>query len=161
MSLELRPKPLSAAGFAAYGDVIATDVVRGPQDKFDINNGFTTRHNALAQVTTDASAILSIFQGRVRPLQIAMLECHPKGSQAFVPLGGRPWLVVVADRPEMAACQAFLCRGDQGVNYHAGIWHHPLLVLDQPQDFLVVDRHGPGTNLEETFFDKDLRITVD
>ena len=161
MSPVLRPTPLSAAAFADFGDVIATDVVQDPTRKFDINDGFTTRHNALAKVTTDADAILSIFQGRLRPLRIAMLECHPVGSQAFMPLGGMPWLVVVADRPDLAACRVFLCRGDQGVNYHAGIWHHPLLVLDQPQDFLVVDRQGSGANLQEVFFEDTALITLD
>ncbi|MFQ5566467.1 MAG: ureidoglycolate lyase, partial [Paracoccaceae bacterium] len=43
----------------------------------------------------------------------------------------------------------FRARGDQGVQYGRGVWHHPLLVLAERQDFLVVDRRGPGKNLEE------------
>ncbi|MEX0759344.1 MAG: ureidoglycolate lyase, partial [Tistlia sp.] len=80
---------------------------------------------------------------------IDLLERHPLSSRAFMPLGGRPWLVVVADTPRAETCRAFRVRGDQGVQYHPGVWHHPLLVLDEPQDFLVVERAGPGTNLEE------------
>ncbi len=152
----LRPEPLTPAAFAPFGDVIACD----PTKAFDINDGFTTRHHALATVETDVLAILSIFQGRVRPLSVAMLECHPKGSQAFMPLDGQDWLVVVAGQPVSSACRLFRCRGDQGVNYRAGVWHHPLLVIDRAQSFLVVDRQGEGANLDEVFFDAPLEIDL-
>ncbi|HPA01626.1 MAG TPA: ureidoglycolate lyase, partial [Chiayiivirga sp.] len=73
---------------------------------------------------------------------------HPLGSQAFVPLHARPWLVVVAASPE-AAPRAFLARDGAGVNFRRGTWHHPLLALEATGDFLVVDRIGPGDNCEE------------
>lgn len=144
----IRAEPLTAEAFAPFGQVIEADPARA----VEINAGFTTRFHALARVESDAGVILSIFRGRVRPLEIAMLERHPLGSQAFMPLGGRDWLVVVAGHPAPEALRAFRAGGDQGVNYAAGVWHHPLLVLDGPQDFLVVDREGPGENLEEVFF---------
>lgn len=150
----LRPEPLSAEGFAPFGEVIAADPARA----VEINDGFTTRFHALARAKSDADVILSIFRGRERPLQVAMLERHPKGSQAFMPLGARRWLTVVAERPEPGACRAFLCGGDQGVNLKPGCWHHPLLVLGDAQDFLVVDRDGPGDNLEEVFFERPVTI---
>ncbi|MDQ7079699.1 MAG: ureidoglycolate lyase [Paracoccaceae bacterium] len=152
----LHPEPLSPDAFAPFGEVIEAD----PATAIEINDGFTTRFHALARATSDADVILSIFRGRPRPLRVMMLECHPLGSQAFMPLGGRDWLAVVAARPEPAACRAFLCRGDQGVNYRAGTWHHPLLVLGDAQDFLVVDRAGPGDNLQEVFFDQTVQIEV-
>jgi ureidoglycolate lyase len=144
----IRAEPLTADAFAPFGRVITAD----PATAREINGGFTTRFHALAEVETDAAAILSIFRGRVRPLEVAMLERHPLGSQAFVPLGGRDWLVVVAETPEAGALRAFRARGDAGVQYGRGVWHHPLLVLGEAQDFLVVDRDGPGGNLEEVFF---------
>lgn len=152
----IRVEPLTAAAFAPFGDVIEV----GTGEKFEINNGFTTRHHALSQVQTDAAAILSIFEGRPRALTVGMLECHPKGTQAFVPLNGRDWLAVVAQTPDPAACRAFLCKGSQGLQYSTGIWHHPLLVLEQAQNFLVVDREGPGENLQEVFFDQSLEIML-
>ncbi|HEU0222210.1 MAG TPA: ureidoglycolate lyase [Paracoccaceae bacterium] len=144
----IRAEALTAAAFAPFGAVIEADAARAQE----INQGFTTRFHALARVESDAGVILSIFRGRERPLRVAMLERHPFGSQAFMPLGGRDWLVVVAAAPEPAALRAFRARGDQGVQYRAGAWHHPLLVLGGPQDFLVVDREGPGENLEEVAF---------
>jgi ureidoglycolate lyase len=85
-----------------------------------------------------------------------MLERHPLGSQAFMPLNGHAYLVAVAPRGETFATgdvRVFLARGDQGVNYAAGVWHHPLLALDTVCDFLIVDRAGAGANCDE----RDLR----
>jgi len=147
----LRATPLTADAFAPFGEVIATDVA----DCFFINDGNARRYDALATVRTDGGeAILSIFRGTPwpAPVHIRMLERHPLGSQAFVPMQPRPWLIVVAERPEASACRAFLARGDQGVQIAAGTWHHPLLVLAETHDFLVVDRRGPGENLEEVRF---------
>lgn len=139
----LIPEPLTAEGFAPFGAVIEAD----PASAIGINAGFTTRFHALAEVEVEGGApILSIFRGRPRPLVIDMLERHPFGSQAFVPLGGRPWLAVCAKAPG-APLRAFLARGDQGAQYARGAWHFPLLTL-AGQDFLVVDRAAPESNVE-------------
>jgi ureidoglycolate lyase len=45
--------------------------------------------------------------------------------------------------------RGFIARGTQGVNYRRNVWHHPLLVLEDDSRFLVIDRGGPGDNLEE------------
>ncbi len=80
-----------------------------------------------------------------------MFERHPLGSQSFVPLSGRPYLVAVAPAGEFVpeAVRVFRAEGHQGVHYRKGIWHHFLLVLDEDSDFLVVDRAGPGDNCDE------------
>jgi ureidoglycolate lyase len=151
--IAVAPEPLTAAAFAPFGAVIAADPARARP----INGGTTTRFDALATVDAgpEGRAILSIFRGTRRPLTIAMLERHPLGTQAFQPLSAEPWLAVVAggERPTARDLRAFLCRGDQGVQYGRGVWHHPLLPLAPAQDFLVVDRSGPGANLEEIALD--------
>lgn len=144
---------LTREAFAAFGDVIeASDAVR----HFPINEGTTERYHDLADIQLDARgrAIVSIFraQPRTLPFAITMLERHPLGSQAFMPLHGRPYLVAVAPRAETFSAgdvRVFLARGDQGVNYAAGVWHHPLLALGAVCDFLIVDRAGPGSNCDE------------
>lgn len=109
-----------------------------------------------------AKVVLNIFRGtaRVFPYTVDMMERHPLGSQSFSPLSGKPFLVVVSEdengRP--AKPQVFLARGDQGVNYHRNVWHHPLMTVDATCDFLVVDRDGPGNNLEEYFFEQPFFI---
>ena len=143
--------PLTRAAFAPFGHVIETDgAVHYP-----INNATTERFHDLAPVT-GSKTLVSIFRGRpfAPPIPIAMLERHPLGSQAFVPLDRRPWLVVVAPTGADGAPgtpQAFLATGAQGVSYAPGTWHHPLLALEAVSEFLVVDHAAPG-NLDEHAF---------
>ena len=100
---------------------------------------------------TNVSLFLS--QPREAPIAIKLMERHPLGSQAFVPLQDRPWLVLVAaDAHDFASYRAFTATGRQGVNYARNTWHHPLLVLDAESRFLIIDRKGPGNNLEEVWF---------
>ncbi len=156
MAEMLTIRPLTAEAFAPFGEVIEPS----PQKIRMINGGTTERHHALAvaDVTGEgARVILNIFRGAPRrfPYRLDMMERHPFGSQSFSPLAPRPFLVVVSPdkdgrpgRPEV-----FLSTGGQGVNYRRNVWHHPLMALDEISDFLVVDREGPGNNLEEFFFD--------
>jgi ureidoglycolate lyase len=145
-------KPLTRAAFAPYGDVIETEGAKF----FPINEGSALRFNDLARIdvaTGGGRAALSIFRGQpVKfPLHLSEVERHPLGSQAFVPVGITPFLVVVADtaadgRP--GEPHAFLSNGRQGVNYGRGVWHHPLLSLGSQSDFAVVDRAGPEENCD-------------
>ncbi len=140
---EIAVQPLTAEAFAPFGRVIEA----APASAVGINAGWTTRFHALAEIDVEgAPPILSIFRSRVRPLVVDMLERHPFGTQAFFPLGGRPWLAVCAETPE-AEPQAFLFRGDQGAQIGRGVWHAPLLTL-AAQDFLVADRAEPEGNVE-------------
>ncbi len=146
----LVPDPLTADAFAPFGDVIeASD--RG--EVIPINYGWTTRFNALADVAVgDGHAILSIFRSKpLTPLVLKIFERHPLGSQAFVPMQGRPYLVAVAPPGDFdaASVRVFRAEAHQGVNYAKGTWHHFLLALEAESDFLVVDREGPGDNLDE------------
>lgn len=149
--IEVVPQPLTAEAFQPFGVVIEAD----PAKSFLINDGTTQRFDKLASVEVgeEGQAAISIFRASrwPQPIEIRMFERHPLGSQSFFPLSPHPWLVVVADgeAPSSETCRAFLARGDQGVQLAAGTWHHPLLVLEAMQDFLVVDRTGPGENLEE------------
>jgi len=126
-------EPLTKEAFAPFGDVIETE----GSEFFMINNGSTRRYHKLATVETaepEDRAIISIFAAEAleMPLAIRMLERHPLGSQAFVPLLGHPFLVVVAplgDAPVPGHVRAFRSNGRQGVNYHRGVWHHPVLTI--------------------------------
>jgi ureidoglycolate lyase len=153
----LKARPLTREAFAPFGDVIETDGAR----HYPINNGTTERFHDLASVDVgagDGRPLISIFVGQpfVPPARIGMMERHPLGSQAFMPLDNRPYLVAVAlsgpdDRPGEPA--VFLATGEQGVNYAPNTWHHPLIALEAESRFLVVDRGGEGTNLEEACYD--------
>ena len=143
-------EPLTADAFAPFGDVIeASDRA----EVIPINYGWTTRFNALSDVAVgDGHAIISLFRSKpLTPLVLKIFERHPLGSQAFVPVQGRPYLVAVAPPGDFdpAAVRVFRAEANQGVNYARGTWHHFLLALEAESDFLVVDREGPGDNLDE------------
>jgi len=157
---EIQVRPLAADAFRPFGEVIEADNARAIRL---INGGTTTRFHEVAPVEVGSGrAVISIFRGKpfALPVAICMMERHPLGSQAFVPLSGRPYLVVVApdENGRPGEPVAFLADGGQGVSYPAGAWHHPLLALGEMSDFLVVDREGEGTNLEEHAFAEGFTI---
>lgn len=151
---EIRTEALTAAAFAAFGDVIAP---RETPDRL-INQGRCKRHHDLAQLDfSDGRAGISLFEAEpcALPLRLDMVERHPSGSQAFLPMTQNPFLVVVA--PDKGGApgtpRAFLTGPGEGVNLHRGTWHGVLTPLFAPGLFTVVDRIGPGMNLEEHWFD--------
>lgn len=153
--ITLEVQPLTKAAFAPFGDVIETV---GAELRL-INGGTTERYHDLAKVDVtgeQARVLVNIFRGQAftPPIDITMLERHPLGSQAFYPLQNRPFLVVVGKDEDGKPGNpvAFLAQGNQGVNYHRNVWHHPLISLEETSDFMVVDRGGEGNNLEEYFW---------
>jgi ureidoglycolate lyase len=149
--IALTIEPLHAKTFAPFGNVIDA---ANAQRVIEINEGTAQRFHDLARIDCDSDdgrVVVSIFraQPRALPFQVTMLERHPLGSQAFVPLDpSLRYLVVVASSPQELP-RAFLASRGQGINLHRGVWHHPLLALDRRSDFLVIDRGGGGNNCDE------------
>ena len=147
----ISPKPLTRKSFAPYGDVIEVG-----EKPLSINYGQTERHHDLAAIDTAANGgrtLVNIFRSTPLPvpIKIEIMERHPLSSQAFMPLSGNPYLVVVAPKGDFneSDIQVFLAGAGQGVNYHAGTWHHYSLALGAVSDFLVIDRGGDGDNCDE------------
>ena len=148
-------QPLSETTFAPFGDVI-----EAAGNSFPINGGMCDRFHDLAriEVAGDGARVgISVGWGRPYPTphRFDLVERHPFGSQAFVPMTADPFLVVVAPdedgRP--GAPLAFLTAPGQGVNYLRGVWHGVLTPIGKPAPFLIVDRVGGGPNLEEFRYD--------
>jgi ureidoglycolate lyase len=165
-SITLKTEPLTRENFAPYGDVIETEGAK----HFPINAGTIERFHDLAQIDLGpeegARTLLSIAQCNVvakLPCPVPLVERHPLGSQAFVPFDATPVIVVVAPPGEevsAASLRAFISNGHQGINYHRGVWHLPLIALDKQQQFLIVDRGGAGNNCEEFHFkDDEIQLT--
>lgn len=143
----IRPEPLTAEAFAPFGDVLdATGDFRL------INAGLCQRHHDRATLDFGPAgrAGISVFKAQPRALPYAfdLIERHPDGSQAFLPMSEHPFLVIVAPSPD-ATPRAFLTDGAQGINLHRGTWHGVLTPLHEPGLFAVVDRIGTTPNLEE------------
>jgi ureidoglycolate lyase len=159
--IELRPRPLTAETFAPFGDVIDTARVT-PRI---INQGFARRYNDLCTIdvaTQNGAVNISLFAAnpRPRPIAITLMERHPLGTQAFVPMQDTSWLVLVCIDPlRIETYRCFSASGRQGVNYARNTWHHPLLVFE-PAHFLIIDRKGEGANLEEVALAEPLTLPV-
>ena len=143
----LKPELLTAAAFAPFGDVLdATGDFRL------INDGLCHRHHDRATLDfgPDARPGLSVFHAEPRalPYSFDLIERHPDGSQAFLPMTEHPFLVIVATSPGHTP-RAFLTNGAQGINLHRGTWHGVLTPLHAPGLFAVIDRVGTTPNLEE------------
>ena len=154
-------QPLTAAAFAPFGDVIEAT---GPS--FPINAGMCDRFHDRARMefVGDGRAGISIGYGRPYPLPLEfdLMERHPLGSQAFVPMTEDAFLVVVApdEGGQPGAPLAFLTQPGQGVNYLRGTWHGVLTPLGRATPFLIVDRIGSGNNLEEFRYDAAWTVTA-
>lgn len=150
----LKIQPMNASAFAPFGDVIDTS---GEPDKI-INQGLCGRFHDRARLEFgDGRGGLSLFRSELRqlPLKLDMVERHPEGSQAFIPMDATGFLVVVA--PDLGGSPgtplAFETALGQGINFYRGTWHGVLTPLAGSGIFAVVDRIGPGANLEEHWFD--------
>ena len=161
---ELQLAPLSTDAFKPFGEVIDSEV---PCEKIAINEGNTLRHHALAQVDcaeADGSAAISLF--RAQPIDssfvLRFMERHPLGSQAFINTGGNPYVIVVAPPGDLdeTAIRGFIAKPSQGVSYRRGTWHHYLMALQKPSDFVVVDRVGPGNNCDEQTLSEPIQLVL-
>ena len=155
----LIPRPLTQAEFAPFGDVVE---LKEAPDKI-INQGMCGRHHDLASLDfADGHAGISLFDAEARhlPCEVAMVERHPLGSQAFIPISGTPFLVIVAedDGGTPVNIRAFVTHPRQSVNLRRGVWHGVLCPLGERGLYAVVDRIGPGDNLEEHWFDQPLKV---
>ncbi len=150
MSL-IKAQPLTSDAFAPFGDVLEAV---GKPDKI-INNGFCGRYHDRAQLDfgADGRAGISVFKAEPRALPYALdlLERHPDGAQAFIPMSLDAYLVTVAEDDDGTPVnvRAFIAGAGQGINYHRGTWHGVLTPLAAPGLFSVVDRIGNTPNLEE------------
>jgi ureidoglycolate lyase len=158
----LKPTPLTAEAFKPYGDVIEC---ASAAEQRDINYGNTIRFHDLAKLDLSAGEgrpIVSIFRSTPLPLplEVKIMERHPLSSQAFYPLSGRPYMVVVAEKGEFdpEKIKVFLAGPQQGVNYHKGTWHHFSLALGAVSEFMVIDRDGPGDNCDEVHLKEPVQI---
>ena len=150
MEIKIKPKKITRENFSKYGDLISKDNTK----PIDINNGYAKRFDSLANIDifkNNGQTNISIFQALKRsfPIQIDMMEKHPEGSQAFIPMKETIFFVFVApigEKPDINSLESFLISKGIGINYKPGIWHFPLISTEN-MDFLVVDRKGAGENL--------------
>ena len=158
MKITIYPKSITKKKFSKFGDMITTDDIK----QIEINNGYAKRFDGIANLDTskdNGETTICIFSALKRsfPMKIDMMEKHPLGSQAFVPMKETTFLVFVAPKatkPNLHEIEAFVVPPGIGVNYNPGIWHFPLISTED-MNFLVIDRKGSGDNLVIENLDKE------
>ena len=158
METVIKPIKITKNNFSQFGDLISSDNV----DPIDINAGYAKRYNDLANINiskNEGTTIVSIFSALKRnfPMNIDMMEKHPLGSQMFMPMKETTFLCFVAPEgnfPEIKKIQSFIIPPKTGINYKPGIWHFPLISIEDT-NFIVVDRKGSGENLIIHYFKND------
>jgi len=157
----LQPAPLTRERFMIYGEVIEASLAHGSV----MNDARFDRFDDLCDIDiVDGEVAVSIARSRtasVLPYRIDMVERHPLGSQAFVPLSPCRMIIVVGPPAESVApedLRAFETNGRQGINYRRGTWHMPLIALESGQQFLVIDRAGGGANCDQHILDEPVML---
>ena len=158
MEKTIKPIKINRKNFAEYGDLISTTDI----NPMNINAGYAKRFDNLADLNTSkdrGKTIVSIFSAlkRTFPMIIDMMEKHPLGSQAFIPMKETTFICFVApsgEYPEISKIQSFIVPPKTGINYKPGIWHFPLISTEDI-NFLVIDRKGNGENLIIHKFEKE------
>ena len=150
MKITINPKPITKENFSKFGDMITKANIK----PIEINDGYAKRFDGIANLNTtkdNGETTICIFSALKRsfPMKIDMMEKHPLGSQAFIPMKQTTFLVLVApegNKPDLSKIEAFIVPQEIGVNYNPGTWHFPLIATED-MNFLVVDRKGSGDNL--------------
>ena len=158
MKIIINPKSITKENFSKFGDMITTANIK----PIEINEGYAKRFDGIANLNTskdNGETTISIFSALKRffPMKIDMMEKHPLGSQAFIPMKQTTFLVLVApegNKPDLNKIEAFIVPPEIGVNYNPGTWHFPLIATED-MNFLVVDRKGSGDNLTIEHLDQE------
>ena len=154
----IKAKKITKKKFSKFGQLIDTS----KKNPININDGYAKRFDNLINLDISkkkGEAIVSIFKAKKRrfPMKIDMMEKHPLGSQAFIPMKETTFLAFVAPKEEklnLNKIEAFIIPPGIGVNYNPGTWHFPLISTED-MNFLVVDRKGSGDNLVIENLDKE------
>ncbi len=154
----IKPIPITKENFSKFGNMITTEDI----NPLEINNGYAKRFDNIAKIDTSSQngeTTISIFSALKRsfPMKIDMMEKHPLGSQAFIPMKETTFLTLVApegEKPDIEKIESFIVPKGIGVNYKANVWHFPLISTED-MNFLVVDRKGSGDNLVIENLDKE------
>jgi len=150
MEILINPKLINKENFSKFGDMISTNNIK----PINVNNGYAKRFDGIANLNTskeNGETTISIFSALKRefPMKIDMMEKHPLGSQAFIPMKETTFLAFVApqnNKPDIEKIESFIIPPGIGINYKPGTWHFPLISTEN-MNFLVVDRQGLGNNL--------------
>jgi len=142
---EIQAELLTAEAFAPFGEVLAS--------AHDSATPLNDRASARAVIEVVAATPATASDRHL----VAVMERHSHSTQAFLPLDGRPYLVVVAPTapdgsPDLSGLAAFAVPGRTGVQYRRAVWHAPITALG-PSGRLATVVHKDGSAADCEFRD--------
>ena len=142
--MHLTARHFDAEGFRPFGTLVDTKGLPG----LAVNEGRGRRIGLPAALQHDAAAAmpaLALYEIEASqwPVHLRVMERHRHSEQLFMFLTGKTFLVVVAHSgadgfPDIRTAQAFTGGSGQGVIYGRGIWHLPMVALQQPGQFAMM-----------------------
>ena len=134
-------EPASAVSLAAFGRILgageAPDFLAAPF------YGGAVSTSRPAEYRCEGATELSLARITPREPQVRFFERHFRHTQAFIPLGGKPFVLLMAppgaaDLPDLDQVRAFYFDGSAGFVMHVGTWHEFPFALEPDTDVVVV-----------------------
>ena len=159
----LEARPIDEASYARYGQIVragsperARSANHGTAQAWD---GLATMHNLRPQASLQGS-LFRCAPLRASTLSVRRLERHPGSTQMFVPMQRSRYLVVVAlgdEAPDLSTLAAFEVEGSAAITYAPGVWHHPMIALDEEIDFVnLIHADGSEGDCHEVAFEAEV-----
>ncbi|MFT3966222.1 MAG: ureidoglycolate lyase [Sphingobium sp.] len=121
----LLAEPATAEALVPFGQLIG-----GPPDETACLSNFYEQAVRVQKTSFQSSlpVELSLCTIEPRALSVRWLERHFQHTQAFLPLGGKPFVIVMApptegDLPDPETVRAFHFDGSTGFMLNLGVWH--------------------------------------
>lgn len=138
---QIKNAPSSAANYGTATKIhkvaaVVNNFARSPSGVPPTANWNIFRCSAPKHLIRASSLSTSTYTAKV-------LERHPFSTQTFIPMGQdrekQSYVVIVAQTdektaqklPDPSTVRAFVCKGNQSITYGAGIWHAPMVVIDE------------------------------
>ena len=155
--------PATAAALVPYGYLIGPpdSEVKGRIDYY----GNAVQVRTPAKFVSNDDMMLNLVTFNRRPPIIRWMEYHNKHTQTFIPLAGRPFIMVLgaptrkrpdgsvdasqADLPDLSNVRGFYFDGSAGICMHIGTWHEVPFPLLDGTNFVAIVTNETNRNLEE------------
>lgn len=156
-------KKLNSISFNPYGTVIQSD-----GDFIELNNGMSKKWNELIDPFSFSDSKeginLGVLKSKPSKLILSQMERHFFTSQAFIPLEGKQYLIIVSPPTEVSPMieqvEAFIAEGNQGINFHPKTWHCPLIPLEGEMEFVSIMKKSEVPDVEVITLENDIQIDI-
>jgi ureidoglycolate lyase len=163
VTVTLPVEPATPEALRGYGYVIGRPdtEVRGRIDYY----GDAAQVRTPVQFVSNDDITLNLVTFNRREPVVRWMEYHAKHTQTFIPLGGKPFIMVLGkptrrrpdrtvderqpDLPDLDHVRAFHFDGSCGVCMHVGTWHEVPFPLQDGSHFVAIVTNETNRNLEE------------